>query len=243
MTKHPVTKISARSARWSHRSAARSGRRSSSALRHPLSLSHSSFVIRHSASPGYTLIEMLLALAVLAAVAAITWPAMTRVYADRQLREGAERARVLAASSRLRAIDAGLIYQFRYEPGGRRYVVAPYERGIADAGASTNVVADPTEAASIAESGQLPEGVMFAASGVESYTGERLDPALLAELPDALGLSQASWSAPLLFFPDGTAEDATLTIVDEREQSIDLTIRGLTGAVTVGPVTREASRW
>ncbi len=202
---------------------------------------HSSFVIRHS--PAYTLIEMLLALAVLAAVAAIAWPAMTRVFADRQLRDGAERARVLAASSRLRAIDAGLIYQFRYEPGGRKYLVAPYERGIEDAGAAANVAADPAAIRPAAESGELPEGVMFASSGAESYTGERLDPALLAGLPEALGFGQASWSAPLLFFPDGTAEDASFQIVDDRQQSIELTIRGLTGAVTVGPVTREASRW
>ena len=41
--------------------------------------------------------------------------------------------------------------------------------------------------------------------------------------------SRAAWSTPILFFPDGTASQATVVLQNDRSQYVRLTIRGLTG--------------
>ena len=50
---------------------------------------------------------------------------------------------------------------------------------------------------------------------------------------DSLGSVEADWSQPILFYPDGTTSTARLVLKNERDHSIELSLRGLTGAVTV----------
>ena len=43
-----------------------------------------------------------------------------------------------------------------------------------------------------------------------------------------------SWGMPIFFFPDGTTSTATLTVANDRQQAIEITLRGLTGLARVG---------
>jgi prepilin-type N-terminal cleavage/methylation domain-containing protein len=189
---------------------------------------------------AYTMLEMLLVLAVVAVVIAIAWPNVTRLSSQQKLNESAEKVRALAASARVHAIESGLVYQFRYEPGGRHFLVVPFERefeGVSPTSQGTGTFPGRFSKAS----GTLPEGVTFAApsllnslaSNPAAALGQKLPAELLTGLPDAAKLETVSWSGPLLFQPDGSAADTSLDVTDKRNQRITLRVRGVTGAIGV----------
>jgi prepilin-type N-terminal cleavage/methylation domain-containing protein len=223
-----------RSARDAHRRAARTGR--------PADVARPRF--------GYTLLELAVTLAIVVVLASLTWPALLGYMGERTIREEAHRVRIEAAGARIKAIDNGLTYQFRYEPGGRWFVVLPYDRpdvGSGTAAAASGAAATPAPSAPIV-SGELPERCRFefpletnpAHGGQQPITTERLPEEWLALVPEGALLQQASWSPAIRFFPDGTADDATLAIIDEEGRKAEIWVRGLTGTVEAGQVRMEA---
>ncbi|MFG0335103.1 MAG: hypothetical protein ACF8TS_17230 [Maioricimonas sp. JB049] len=199
---------------------------------------------------GFTLFELVLVLAALVVVLGISVPVMTRFVAEQTLRDDVESVRNELARTRHKAIDAGLVYQFRFEPVGQKYVVLPYDRvemaseTSADGQAMVNAVASGMVRV---YSGELSSTNRFAAepdSQALSETGvlptEQLPDEWLVLLPDGSSLKQTAWSLPILFYPDGTAEDATFRIVDDEDRYQTISLRGLTGSVSVLPVEREA---
>jgi hypothetical protein len=58
---------------------------------------------------------------------------------------------------------------------------------------------------------------------------------LLAGIPSEADFVGALWSPPTLFHPDGTATDFEVAIVGDKKEQVRLTLRALTGAVTVTP--------
>ena len=82
-------------------------------------------------------------------------------------------------------------------------------------------------------SGQLPEGYTFSPADEATSGTEAIDELALAGLTGQQDLQGSSWSPPLLFFSDGTSRNASFDIVDEQLRSRRLSVRALTGAVTV----------
>ena len=57
--------------------------------------------------------------------------------------------------------------------------------------------------------------------------------------PAAIGDGAGTgWSHPILFFPDGTASQGVVTITDGKGLKVTVSVRPLTGAVTVSQITR-----
>jgi hypothetical protein len=52
----------------------------------------------------------------------------------------------------------------------------------------------------------------------------------------AAGAASAPGAVTVLFYPDGTTSTAVVAVTNERNKSIEVSLRGLTGAVHVGPV-------
>lgn len=183
---------------------------------------------------GYTLLELLLAVVVLAILAGVTVPSALRMYGDTHLAEAAELVRSQVALARVQAIETGERYQFRYEPGGHHCVVLPLEF-------------DANEATDEAMAGHgalrnsmviLPQKVRFR-SLVTDLTGQppagqSLPPQLFAGLPNAGDLASLAWSPPIIFASDGSAIDGSWAVVDERGQGVPMDVRGLTGGITIG---------
>jgi type II secretion system protein H len=186
---------------------------------------------------GYTLFELLLVLAVLGVIASVAWPSVLRMQADHELAAAVEQVRMQLASARTRAIHSGLAYQFRYEPNGRRFCTLPFEAEpeltTMPGGTSTS---PPVQTARSAA--ETSKSVRF----LPSTGGEKLPAGMFQGLPDAGNLASAAWSAPLIFAPDGSAVDAVIALADRRGQRVDIAVRGLTGAVTVGPMHRGTPR-
>ncbi len=204
--------------------------------------------MRRRGRAGYTMLELLLVLAVLAVILAVALPNVMRLFSQQKLTESAEKVRSLAASARVHSIDSGLVYQFRYEPGGRHFLVIPFERefeGVSQNARGTGTAAGLGRFSKA--SGTLAEGITFAAptllssagtgsAASTSSMGQKLPSNLLSGLPDASKLENISWSGPVLFQPDGSAADATFDMVDKRNQHITLKIRGITGAISLSRV-------
>jgi type II secretory pathway pseudopilin PulG len=195
---------------------------------------------------AFTILELVLALTVIAAVAAMAWPVMIRFSGEHALKENVEAVRARLARTRLTAIEAGLVYQFRYEPNGRRCLVLPHERPLEQGGAASTTTAAPQSPAYELE---LAEGLQF----LQAPPGPRLltaGPVTLERIPEdtlmAFGvptsLAQVGWATPILFSPDGTAQDASLYVADTGGRYQVISVRGLTATPSVGPIEREERR-
>ncbi len=70
---------------------------------------------------GYTLLELLIALGILAAIAGLTLPALRGPLDKSRLRYSAREVQSALAKTRALAIRAGEAHSFRYEIGGRNF--------------------------------------------------------------------------------------------------------------------------
>ncbi|MEM9703263.1 MAG: prepilin-type N-terminal cleavage/methylation domain-containing protein [Planctomycetota bacterium] len=181
---------------------------------------------------GFTLVEMLLVLVVLVTLATAVIPTATRFFGDYALKQSAEAVQNDLARARLDAVQQGVVYEFRAEAGGDRWVIVPASREPGLQGAD----GDTAPAVYVpVRSGTLAEGVTFASDGTLAALTDRPEMDYFSGLPDASQLAQLQWSNPIQFRADGTADDASVTLSDE-EGGLRVVVRGLTGAAAVEPV-------
>jgi prepilin-type N-terminal cleavage/methylation domain-containing protein len=181
---------------------------------------------------GFTLLEMILVVAIVVAMFGISWPLMERAYGDLKLKESAEKVRLKMGAARIHAIDSGLAYQFRVESEGHRFLFVPYDHA---------TEADLQDSVLEQEDGELPEGLSFQAVS-EDATLEKIDEGVLGGFANKSKLAEADWLAPLVFYPDGSATEATFRLVDEEDQCIEISLRELTSRIEVSAVQREKKR-
>jgi prepilin-type N-terminal cleavage/methylation domain-containing protein len=187
---------------------------------------------------AFTLIEMLLVLAIIVAVAALSMPALRGVIQGARLRAAADTVRTEWMRAHVKAMKTGRIQVFRYEQGGAKYTVQPWIAGddaLEASAQSVNGFAAPAEEQESADRGEgheLPEGTMFVAGDAAAESRS------LAIEQSAADASQfeAEWSRPILFYPDGSTSDAYVIVANERKVAVRVDLRGMTGAASVGEV-------
>ena len=189
---------------------------------------------------GFTLVEVLLTLSLILVAMTLVVPSVMYLVHDRDLKSSVDEVRVELSRTRMHALDAGATYQFRYEPGGVRYIVLPEEFDVLEneqtQAQETNASVAPQIFKQVFE---LPEGFQFE-NMIEDLPVEQLPEDWLSGLPDKLDLVSTNWAPPILFYPDGTAVESEFRVVEtERSQSMRLSVRGLTGAVTVSSIQAE----
>ena len=193
--------------------------------------------LRGLARVGFTLLELLLVLAVLVTVASLSWPRMMRYMTENALKQNVETVRRELAATRILAIQSGLTYQFRYEPTAQGFVILPFDRP--DMVATDEKSTSPTKVKTIV--GHLSSDSQFEPATDktgQSTGGQRLDEMWLALLKNGALYTETIWSQPILFRPNGEAQDARLVIRDKNGNTIELTVRGLTGGVRVERMRR-----
>ncbi len=194
---------------------------------------------------GYTLFEILIVLTLIGVLIGISWPAVLQYSSEQQLLRAAENVRSAAASARIKAIDSGTEYQFRFEPGGQRYIVIPGSPpdNIGGNAMQPGLVAGETGTVPVL-SGKLPEDCWFTSPDQQigqPAAAEQLSPDWFTFLPESFELAGTSWSAPVRFYADGSAEDAWFFIDDDRQHRVDVAVRALTGTATTGQLQREVT--
>jgi hypothetical protein len=176
-------------------------------------------------------------LALLVIISAIAIPTLQGSFSRASLYSGGDLLRGAWAKARLAAMQSGQTHVFRYElNNGSRFQIAPLGAMNLPENNQLEPV-DPEETPdesgrlSLAEN-QLPSGVIFSGGNVSSSNQ------ILAMQPD---VGEGLWSPPIMFHPDGTTSDASLLLSNDREVTVRVTLRGLTGVASIVDVETEVT--
>ncbi|MBI3097708.1 MAG: prepilin-type N-terminal cleavage/methylation domain-containing protein [Planctomycetes bacterium] len=164
---------------------------------------------------GYTLLELLVVLAILAIFAGLAAPRFADFLPGYRLDQAAVRVMTLARKARTDAATQRLRTRLTCAVGANTYGIT--------------VEADPLRAAGVyvppangwGQSFPLPDGVRF------------------AEVDLADGTVVTAGSGTIRFHPDGTADEAIVMLEDVAGHQRFVYVRGLTGRVSILPVDEE----
>lgn len=189
---------------------------------------------RHAPHHGLTLIEVSLVLALLVVIGAFAVPLMGGAIERRALASGAELLQAALARARLAAMQSGQTYVVRFEPKGSRFqVLAMDQLGMPESEElqpeDPDIERTPADILRLSQN-RMPEGVIFADADVSSSN----------QLTATKGSPEGTWSAPILFRPDGTTSDASVLLQNEPGNTIRVTLRGITGTSSASDVGKEA---
>jgi len=192
---------------------------------------------------AFTLLEVMLVMAILVAVAAVAWPQIHRAYDTVRLRKAADHVQEALSRARVQAMSSGLPQVFRFEPNSPRYTITPVQdetesldASAADTSASAaSATLTASSAGNQADSTnpcehQLPDGFMFSSAQRSSDTRSSVAE---GQLNDATVSSDAP---PVFFYADGSSQDAVITISNDNGRSISITLRGYTGITRIGEI-------
>jgi type II secretory pathway pseudopilin PulG len=194
---------------------------------------------------GYTLIELLLVVGILMICAGAVAPSVLGMLANYHLKEGTQKVQAALGATRVHAIDATSTYQFRFEPGGRHFLAVPTDNDALNSPGPALSADGRSLAPGMFEAGLLPETLSFQVTAPSGPPPEApplpamSDPGWiggLGRLPDAHDFAAATWSDPIYFRADGTASDATFSVVDTRGVGYRFMIRAVTGEIFVRPL-------
>ena len=177
-------------------------------------------------------------LALLVIIASLAWPTLNRSFETQRLRKAGDLVRAAWGRARVRAMSTGRIHIFQYTVEGDRYAThrrttaevtvdaaaGDLPAGFADA-SYENPIPFGTER-------KLPKEVTFV--GSEAIYDTRAE--MVAADANQFRSVDQGWSEPIFFYPDGTTSTARLVLKNQRGRTLELTLRGLTGVVTVGEV-------
>lgn len=178
---------------------------------------------------AYTLMELLLVMAIIVALAAAVAPSLRGVSRGMTLKSVANTIRAELTRAHVLAMRTSRIQVFQYELGGRKFKIEPW---IASDDALENRDGEQsTEPPKTTTEPTIPEGTKFAAgdAAVESRS-EKIE----QQLTDGTG---ATWSRPIMFYPDGSTGDAYIVVGNEHNQGIRIDLRGMTAAVRVSEIS------
>ena len=167
---------------------------------------------RRKTRRGFTLIEVLLVLALMAVIAAMAWPALRSPFAGRRLHAAADQVRSEWFQARVEAMRSGHVYAFRYQVGGDRFRTSSED-------------APPPS-----DDKTLPDGVKFLADEARNDDLSALPPDIEPESLDDLA---DGWSDPVFFYPDGTTSDVRLVLAGNQSRAVCIMLRGITGTASV----------
>ncbi len=172
-----------------------------------------------SHSRGFTFFELLLVLAIFMVIAAMATPFLLRTFNSQALKSGADQVRAAFDRARVQAIRTGNVYAFLYQSDSAEYTISPLINAYS--------LVNPAVAASAGNSPamkQLPAGLIFGGSSISEDAR--------AQFESEGAAVAGSGMTPILFYPDGTSQDAYLFVANQRGDQIRVHLRGLTGLST-----------
>jgi prepilin-type N-terminal cleavage/methylation domain-containing protein len=205
---------------------------------------HPTHPVRHQ-KRGFTLIEMLLVLALMVVMMGIAYPSLARLRMEQNLKQGAELVRLQMKQARLRAMESGIEYQFRYETGGKQFLVVPAEYSAIQAQQIANQQSGNAapQAAYWKTLGKFEAKINFSRNTLDrDIQPQPLPKEFLVGFPKPDDLSRVAWAAALIFRADGSARDFAVEIEDEKGAYVTLSVRGITGEVNMSPMMRRGVR-
>ncbi len=173
---------------------------------------------------GFTILEMVLVLAVIVMLSAMAYPTMTGWFKGQTLKSASDTIREVIAMARHLAIEEGEPYRLCIVDGAGNLRAAPDRDEFWTGGSG-----DDSEE----HEDSLPDGVVVALDhGVSE--GEVMDFGDRQTAQEVGSVNPNSWVQVAVFFPDGRADvDATLSCEGLGVRSILINLRALTGTSSV----------
>jgi len=178
---------------------------------------------------GSTLIEIILVMAILVIISAMSVPSLQSMYGSYKLNGGVDSVRSAWADARARAIEEGRPYRFSVEQDGSSYRVAPNQDDYWTGGNGPDD--DPNGRGLILEK-SLPAGVRFSVNGEPSNPSPAEEPT--KDTLDEKPVTTSNWTTAVIFEPDGTSkQDVGVLFTVRGCKPTTLQLRGMTGTVSV----------
>jgi len=172
------------------------------------------------------MVEIVLVMAILVIIATLAVTRFTRSYSGVYLKRGADIVRAEMGKARVRAMRTGDIYAFYYVPGSNQFTVGSFSE-LAEIAITPN---DDNLAGAFQFFNQLlPQDIYFSGESVQMDSRAQF-------ATDQAGSQNLNDLRPVLFYPDGTAQNAKLTLAHRNGSTILITLRGLTGNAAVSEV-------
>ena len=187
---------------------------------------------------AFTVLELMIVMGIIVLIASMAMPQLISSIRESTVFDAADQVREAAAEARRFAIDTGVDYEFRYEIGGGTVVVLPSED---EQAAYDEQDTNTTTEKWMRLIEELPEGFLLKAPEGTEETGETLDAVRFGDLQGE-SLTRKTWSAPIMFRFDGTADDFELRVSDEESLTSIVSIRGLTGSIRTSQVFLDEDR-
>ena len=182
---------------------------------------------------GLTLVEVILVLALLVVISAVSAPLLEGSFTRASLQNGGDLLRAAWSRARLAAMESGQTHVFRFELRGSRYQITtldslstPQADPVPEAEDARH---DPSDLIRLGQD-RLPDGIVFAVGDISASSQVE---ATLGPMPVGV------WSGPILFHPNGTTSDASVLLANDKQQTIRVTLRGLTGISNASEVGKE----
>ncbi|QEG22441.1 prepilin-type N-terminal cleavage/methylation domain-containing protein [Mariniblastus fucicola] len=172
---------------------------------------------------AFTLIELLLVMAVVIVVMSMAAPSVNRMFQRTALDRGADRVRAAMGKARVDAIKEGDVYAVFIARGSNWFDSGPFANSrdqIARASRDRRNV-DQTGNSGF-EDNLLPGGITFAATEV-------LSDARAEEVLSGTESSGGGGLQQILFYPDGTSQNASVVLQNQIGGIVEIQLRGLTG--------------
>jgi Tfp pilus assembly protein FimT len=155
---------------------------------------------------AFTLVELLVVLAMIIVIGAVLFPTLLSVEGDRPIKAAGDIIRARLAEARVAAIEEGKVYRFAISPDGKRVRFAPDD---------ANFLEQQDEDTANAEN-ELPKSVV--ARVVNDDAGEAT-------------VDSNGWTRVATFQADGTCRETVVEIelTQPGTYSLIIRLRGLTG--------------
>lgn len=165
------------------------------------------------------MVELVLVMVIIVVIASLAVPAIQNTVNNQAISKAADRVRVAMGQARVRAIRTGQVHALYYSQGGQWFEVAPLDNFAELSGRFNNSNQVTTLDRDFSEN-FLPRDVRFVAgqAGMDNRSESAKQNA------DGGGGMDA-----ILFYPDGTSQDARLVLQNTRGSLISVELRGLTG--------------
>lgn len=189
---------------------------------------------------GYTLLELVIVLALLVVLTGIIYPSFDTMYADYKVTAASDMVRAGWATARSHAINESRPYRFSIIPDRGNFRIAPdsseFWAGGNDAPPSAS---DPNQPV-FTQDGTLPREIRFVT--IEALQNGAVAAGGESALP-AGGVDPNLWVTRAVFLPDGTvAEDIEQPIQGKAARPVIVSLRALTGVMSVRTYTPEGNR-